>query len=46
MRERSGETGALLVELHRGAWRADAPPLDVSLEDLVAVLPVLTSATP
>lgn len=31
----------LLVGMHRQAWRADAAPLDVSLEELVGVMPAL-----
>lgn len=35
------EFGARLQEVHRHAWRADAPPLDLDLASLVVILPNL-----
>lgn len=35
------ELGRILLKLHWQCWRADPPPLDVELSELVAVLPIL-----
>jgi hypothetical protein len=35
------ETGALFRAVHRHAWRADAPPLELELSEVVALMPLL-----
>jgi hypothetical protein len=35
------ELGRLIVRAHYQAWRADAPPLDLSIDELAAILPNL-----
>ena len=35
------DVGALFREVHRGCWRADAPPLELELREVTALMPLL-----
>jgi hypothetical protein len=43
MGERGGEidSGALFRAVHRGCWRADAPPLELETREVAALMPLL-----